>query len=129
MTEESREAYEHHLGRELPNAGAFGPALAGAAFLFFSRFQPANFPPRSRGRRFIFFFLSAISFSFRSVVRLDNHKGTVEKTINTFIWKGCRNYSAAEFTGVGIGMGGGSPGGGVTSKGRYFVRVTRSQRR
>ena len=45
MTEESREAYEHHLGRELPNAGAFGPALAGAAFPFFSRFQPANFPP------------------------------------------------------------------------------------
>ena len=124
MTEDTYEVLEFHLSRELPNAGAFVLTLLGAGFVFFSTVSAPELSPFILlGLSMVCFFLAAIFFTFRSVVRMDNRRGTIEKTISTFVWKKYRKYAVAEFTGVGIGMGGGSNSANVTSSGRYFVQL------
>ena len=124
MVENTYEVLEFHLSRELPRSGAFVLAITGTGFLFFSFVSSSGISVLVSLVLSLFsFFLAAILYTFKSTVRMDNRNGTIEKHLSTFIWKKNRKFTIAEFTGVGIGMAGGSTGSGVTSRGRYFIQL------
>lgn len=122
MSIETAEVLEFRLSPEIPRAAGFALGLCGAVPLGMSIvFRNEGAPIWMGVVGIAFLFLSAVSFSFSKTVRIDKPNGQVEYLSSCFLWNKKERQAISEFTGVGIGMAGGSGAYGTSTK--YFVQL------